>query len=122
MSFADPQSLKIGATENSLPRIGTGRGTSEYANADGSVELIPKTTESKAGRKRHEIRANQTKVTADPFIPTNNVEVGASVYLVIDVPPAGFTNAQQKELVDGFLANLQASSGANITKLIAGES
>jgi hypothetical protein len=33
----------------------------------------------------------------------------------------GYTVAEQKAVIDGFLANLQATSGANITKLLGGE-
>jgi hypothetical protein len=42
-------------------------------------------------------------------------------YVVADVPTTGYTVAEQKAVIDGFLANLQATSGANITKLLGGE-
>jgi hypothetical protein len=51
-----------------------------------------------------------------------NKEFSGSCYLVIDHPPVGFTNAELKQYVDGYLAYLTASSGAAITKLLGGES
>jgi hypothetical protein len=44
-----------------------------------------------------------------------------SFYIVADVPNTGYTVAEQKAVIDGFLANLQAISGANLTKLLGGE-
>jgi hypothetical protein len=41
--------------------------------------------------------------------------------LTVDVPP-GYDTATAKAVVDSLLANLSATSGANITKLIGGES
>jgi hypothetical protein len=44
-----------------------------------------------------------------------------SAYLVIDVPPVGYTVAEAQAVVDGFLAYLTASSGAKVTQLLGGE-
>jgi hypothetical protein len=44
-----------------------------------------------------------------------------SVYLVVDTPN-GYDTATAKAVADGFIANLSASTGANLTKLIGGES
>jgi hypothetical protein len=44
-----------------------------------------------------------------------------SVYLVIDIPTVGYTNAEQKYQVDALTAWLTASSGANVTKVLGGE-
>jgi hypothetical protein len=45
-----------------------------------------------------------------------------AVYVVIDTPETGYTIAEQKQIVDGLTGYLTASSGANVTKIIGGES
>jgi len=118
--FTDPQSIKIGATTNSLPRISTEGMKSIYANEDGSVILEISTQRGK--RIRQVSRMNQTKITDDPFDDGRNVQIGESVYLVIDRPIAGYTNAQALEAVKGFLEALSASEYAHVKKLLASES
>jgi hypothetical protein len=41
--------------------------------------------------------------------------------MVFDVPLLGYTVTEQKQVVDGFIAQLNASSGALITKVLGGE-
>jgi len=122
VSFTDPHSITIGGTTSPLPRIGDlGDHGSEYQSADGNVVLQVSHDAVKGGRTRSMVRVNTAKVTADPFKPAENVKVTMSVYMVADTPPAGYTEAEQKALVDGFIAMLNATSGADITKLLAGE-
>jgi hypothetical protein len=45
-----------------------------------------------------------------------------STYIVADVPVTGFSVTEQKQIVDALVAWLSASSGANITRLLGGES
>lgn len=68
------------------------------------------------------IRVDMSKVTADPFKPSENVKVSTSCYVVFDVPPAGYTNAELLAGWVGFRTLLTASSDAIITKLLGGES
>lgn len=119
MSFADPQSIKIGATTTSLPRVSTGDFASEYASEDGLISLKASTVNNR--RKRQVVRLDLTKITSDPFIPANNTEVGMSAYLVVDRPPAGYTNAQALEAVKGFIERLNATEETLIKKLLASE-
>jgi len=42
--------------------------------------------------------------------------------LFFDVPPVGYTVAQAKEVIDGFIAELTENTGALVTKLVGGES
>jgi hypothetical protein len=44
-----------------------------------------------------------------------------SVYVVVDVPPQGYTITEQKYVVDALVAYLTASSGAKVTQLLGGE-
>lgn len=120
MALADPQSIKINGTTTSLPRVSTGDFESVYTSADGLIKLSLSTANSK--RKRQVVRVDVSKITADPFISTQNVEVSMSTYLVFDRPPAGYTNTEAKQVYDGFIEALQASSSLVITKLLGSES
>lgn len=119
MSLADPQSVTISGTTSSLPRISTVANAGTFKSNDGTVTM--KVSHSYGRRNRRTIRIDQTKISADPFLPTTNVQVGMGCYLVVDVPPAGYSVAEQKAVVDGFIAALNASSGALITKFLGGE-
>lgn len=120
MALADPQSIKISGTTTSLPRTETGKGTSLYESADGLIKLSLSTVDNR--RKRQVVRVDVSKITEDPFIPAQNVEVSMSTYLVFDRPKVGYTNAEAKAVYDGFIEALQASSSAVVTKLLGGES
>jgi hypothetical protein len=120
MSQADPQSVKIGSTTTNLPRVSTGNYTSKYESADGNIDLTYSTQTGK--RKRQVARIDLSKITPDPFIDTQNIEVGTSMSLVVDRPLVGFTNDEALEIVKGFIEALTKSEYAIITKLLAGES
>jgi len=120
MALADPQSIKISGTTTSLPRVSTGNFQSVYESADGLIKLSLSTTEK--SRKRQVVRVDVSKITTDPFLPAQNVEVSMSTYLVFDRPPAGFSNADAKAVYDGFIEALQASSSVVVTKLLGSES
>lgn len=122
MSLADPQSIKISGTTTSLPRVSTGPLESTYESADGLIKLNLSHLRTKSSRKRQVVRIDVTKVTADPFIPSQNVEVSMSTQLIFDRPPAGYTNADAKAVYDGFIEALQAASSLVITKLLGNES
>lgn len=120
MSFADPQSVTIGGSTISLPRTSVGDNESKYTSGDGLVVLSASSQYAK--RTRRVIRLDHSKVTTDPFRPSENVKVGTSVYLVFDVPPAGYDASDLLEIYDGFRDQLAAGSDALITKLLGGES
>jgi hypothetical protein len=50
-----------------------------------------------------------------------NNKYSMSAYIVFDTPPVGYTVVEQKQVVDGFIAQLTASSGALITQILGGE-
>jgi len=114
--YADPQTIN----STSVARTSSGMNTGEFRNADSTHGMV--VSHSYTKRARHMVRYNHSKVAADPFVAGNSVRYSSSVYLVVDAPKDGYTAAELKALVDAFLANLQASTGANIVKLIAGES
>jgi hypothetical protein len=119
MAFADPQSIKISGVTTSLPRVSTGKFESEYESSDGRIDL--KAASQFGKRNRRTIRVDTSKITTDPFIPANNVEVGMSCYLVFDLPPVGYSSAEAKAVYDGFIESIQASSSLLITKLLGSE-
>jgi hypothetical protein len=73
-------------------------------------------------RTRSTVRLDQTKTAADPFQPAINKQVLQGIYLVIDRDVTGFTNTETKYAVDALVAWLNASAGANVTKMLGLES
>jgi len=120
MALSDPQSITISAATSSLPRVSSGDGTSEYLSADGLIRLTLSSAYGK--RTRRVLRVDHSKITADPFIPATNTKVSMSNYMVFDLPPAGYTNAEAQAVYAGFKTLYTASSDAVITKLLGGES
>jgi hypothetical protein len=120
--FTDPQSVKIGGTTYSLPRVNSGNLNSGYTNEDSSVDLSIATQKTAKNRLRHTVRVDKSKISADSFDTTQNVENSASAYLVIDRPLAGFTNTEAEEIVKGLLEFLSASTYSAVKKVLARES
>lgn len=120
--LTDPLSITIGSSPGAVdvPRIIAGNNRSVYQSADGLVKV---TFSSEYGKRvRRMARADLTKISADPFIPANNVQLGASVYMVFDHPTVGFTAAEMVDLMGGVTTLLTSSTNANATKLLGGQS
>nr|QDH89571.1 MAG: hypothetical protein H4BulkLitter24272_000002 [Leviviridae sp.] len=122
MALADPQSITINAVTTPLPRTFSEGSESAYTSADGLWKLSVNHNLVKQGRTRHLLRFDHAKVTPDPFVPSQNVKVGSAIYMVVDVPPAGYTNAELMQVFTGFNTLCTASTNALIAKLIGGES
>jgi hypothetical protein len=120
MALSDPQSSTISGPPISLPRVSSGDGESEYLSSDGLVRLT--LANAYGNRTRRVVRVDHSKITADPFIPSQNTKVSMSNYMVFDIPPAGYSNADVTAVYAGFKALFTASSDAVITKLLGGES
>jgi hypothetical protein len=118
--FQDPQSLTINAVANSLPRVTTRDNTSVYSKDDGNVKLTVSSAYGK--RTRRTARVDFRKTAQDPLFPAQNTPYSMSAYIVADVPTAGFSITEQKQIIDALTAWLTASTGANVTKLLGGES
>lgn len=114
--LADPQSVTINAVATSLVRTSNGTTSNVYTSADGNTNLTTKQNVS-ASRFRREIRLSQKKIAADP-ISAINAEKGVSVYLVIDEPRAGFTDAEIGYLIDALKG---WAISANYNKVLIGE-
>lgn len=115
--LADPQSVTINAVAVSLPRTQMAPTLNTYTSADGNTSFTVKQNTT-ATRFRREVRLSQKKIAADPISAVNK-EIGASVYLVIDEPRAGFTDAELGYLIDALKA---WSTSANYNKVLGGES
>lgn len=118
--FPDPQSVTINGTANTLPRTGSGNNSGVFRKDDGTVAMSISHQYGK--RTRRQIRIDHKKVAADPLVSAQNLEYSMSMYIVVDVPPVGYTPTEVKQIWDGFLANLAASTAANTVKFLGGES
>lgn len=118
--FQDPQSVTINAVANSLPRVSTNGSTSVYQKDDGNVKLTVQHTAGK--RVRRVARIDLRKTAPDALFPQQNSPYSMGIQLIVDVPPTGFTITEQKQLADALTGWATASSGANLTKLLGGES
>lgn len=119
MAYSDPQSVTIGSIL-SLPRTGQGVSTGNFTTADGIAKLTVSHAYGK--RTRRQVRIDVSKVAPDPLVSSMNIKHSMSAYLVVDVPITGYTVAEAKQVVDGLVAWLSATTGANTTKLLGGES
>lgn len=117
--FTDPQAVTISGSAKTLNRTGSTESGGRFATADRAHQMS--VNHSYGKRTRHQIKLQADTLVANPLVSGQNVSQSMSVYLVVDVPN-GYDTATAKAVADGFLANLTASTGANLTKLIGGES
>lgn len=120
MALTD-QSVTISGNAIALPRVGSNLTSGVFQSSDGLVkEVVSHSVNGK--RNRRLVRIDHRKVAADPFLTGVNTEYNMACYVVFDVPRVGYTVAEQKAVVDGFISQLNASSGALITKVLGSES
>jgi hypothetical protein len=120
MALSDPQSVTINAVAISLPRTSSAVNSGTFTSNDGAVK---ETISHQYGKRtRRLMRIDHSKLSADPVTPSQNVKNSMSFYVVADMPAnGGYTVVEAKQVIDGFIAQLNASSGALITKLLGGE-
>lgn len=117
--FTDPQTVTVSGSAKTLNRTSTTDGGAKYATSDRTYQMS--ITHTYGRRHRHTLRLQVDTLTASPLISGQNVTQSMTAYLTVDVPP-GYDTATAKAVLDGLLANLTATSGANLTKLVGGES
>lgn len=117
--LADPQSVTINSVAVSLPRISSGQNSGTFVSNDGTVKEVVSHTYGR--RNRRMFRLDHSKVAPDPLISSTNIVHSMGAYLVVDTPVTGYTVAEQKQVIDGLIAQLSASSGSLITKFLGGE-
>lgn len=117
--YADPQTLTINAVATTFNRVGSPQPDKKgvFKTSDELQEFVVSQNAS-AGRFRREVRLNQTKIAVDP-ISTLNKQVSTSVFLVVDEPRVGFTNAELVIQLQALLA--WATIAANRDNLLGGQ-
>jgi hypothetical protein len=114
--LADPQSVTINSVATPLAKTQSNPGTNTYTSVDGLTSMVTRQTTTRE-RFRREVRLSQNKIAADP-ISALNKSVGVSVYLVIDEPRYGFSDAEIGYLIDALKT---WSSSTNYNKVLVGE-
>jgi hypothetical protein len=121
MALTDPLSITIGGTTTPLPRVSTGTNKSEYLSSDGLLKALVSHAYN-ARRTRRVVRLDHSKVAASMLTPAQNEVFSTSIYMVIDHPRFGYTNAELLSIEEGFDAFLDANTNLVVTKLLGGES
>lgn len=119
MSYADPQTITSLGGFTSLARTGFGPSSGSFASSDGTIKLDVSSAYGK--RTRRTVRLSQSKVSADPLVPSQNSRNSMTAYVVVDTPVNGFSVVEAKAVVDTLVAYLAASTGARVTQLLGGE-
>lgn len=114
--LADPQSVTINAIATSLPKTSNGQTQNVYTSADGVTSMTVKQNVTSA-RFRREVRLSQHKIATDALSGLNK-DLGVSVYLVIDEPKAGYSDAEIGYLIDALKA---WATSANYQRILGGE-
>jgi hypothetical protein len=116
--YTDPQALTISGTALSLPRTSSGVTSGMFNTPDGTAVL--KISHAIGKRSRRTARIEHSKIAADPLTAANT-KYSMSVYVVVDVPPVGYTVAEAQAVVAGLTKWLTDTSGSNVAKLLGGE-
>ncbi len=117
--LADPQSVTVGGSTISLPRIGEDGNFTDYTSADGVTSLrITQTTS--ATLKRSSLTLRTAKIAADPISGLNSRKL-ANVSVSIARPVDGFTVTELKDQLVALATLLTASSAAIAIRIIGGE-
>lgn len=108
MALADPQSVTINGTAISLPRVLTGTEQGKFVAADGLTTVTVDPSISSRS-KRQSLRINQRKVMTDPLVSTTNVVKGITVTLNVQRDLDGYSDADAKKVLTGFLTWAQSA-------------
>jgi hypothetical protein len=121
VAFADPQTVTVNAVAQTLARVAQNGSAGSFLSNDGNFRLDISHQYTKANRVRSSVKFSTRKIAADPLISAQNIQFSESITVVVDRPATGYTVAQTKLDVDGFLTWLTASSGAKMTQLLGTE-
>lgn len=122
MALADPLSLTIGGSAKSLPRVSiTGEQTTYRLRSDDGSFYEVAVIHNTGKRYRHVVRFVRGVVTEDPITESNVLSTN-TVTVTVDAPPTGISLADQVANAAGLMAMLTASTNAQLTKIVAGES
>ena len=126
MAFTDPQDLKnitastVGASTLVLPRTSSSTDFGQFRSADGAKTF---TISHQYGKRyRRVVRLDVKATVPDPLVTGVSTVQSMSVYTVVDIPPVGFSQADQKGYVDNLCAFLVGTAYGNTVKFLGGES
>lgn len=116
MALADPQTITVNTVEKTLNRIKSDGYRSEYQTDDEAFKMTVSHQEAK-DRTRRMVRIDQRVVAADPLTSANEYK-SLGIYLVIDEPEYGFSDAEIDYVVQALGAWLTT---ANVTKVCSNQ-
>lgn len=116
MAFTDPQTITVNTVAKTLNRVKSDGLRSEYVTDDEEFRFTISHQESKT-RTRRMVRVDHRVVAADPLTSVNEYK-STGIYLVIDEPEYGFTDAEIDYDVQALNTWL---STANVTKVLSGQ-
>jgi len=111
--------VTVSGSAKTLNRTGSTATGGEFATADRSYQMS--VAHQYGRRTRHTVKLKFDSLVANPLVSGQNINQSMTASVTVDVP-TGYDTATAKAAVDALLANLSAASGANITKLLGGES
>lgn len=115
--FSDPQSITVNAVAQSLPAIARNDVSSVYQKDDATYKMTIG-HQYKSERNRFTVRIDANKVAADPLASANNRIYSQAVYIVMDKPAVGYSNAETQLLATALAA---WCTSANLLKVLGGE-
>lgn len=115
--FSEPQSVTVSGSAKSLPRVSFGDRKGVFEDTAGNRLTISHTN---GRRNRHIVRLDNTKTALDPLLDGVSKEYSMSCQLIVDVPPVGFTAADQSAVAKA-LTDWLATAGV-LLKVTGGES
>lgn len=113
--------VTVNAIAQNLKRTAMGTNSGALMTNDGTHRVS--ISHQLGATNQRLIRLDRVQTVANPLSTGEFLEIPDSVWLVSRTPKPGLlTVVQQKQLIDGFIAALTASSGALITQILGGES
>lgn len=114
--LADPQTITVNTVAKTLNRIKSDGFRSEYATDDEAYKMTVSHQES-GDRTRRMVRVDSRVVAANPLSSVNEYK-NLGIYLVVDEPEYGFTDAEINYVVQALTAWL---TQANVLKVLSSQ-
>lgn len=118
--LTDPQAITIAGVTSSLPRVNTRDSEAVYSNEPSTIQF--RVSHQKGKRIRRSFRLDLKKVSADVFLPSQNVTQSMSCYIVFDMPVAGYTVEEAIYAYTGLIVQLGADGNEVLTAFLGGQS
>lgn len=116
--LADPQTITVNAVAKSVSRTAQEGRKGTFENA--SEGLTFTVSHIVGARSRRTVRLDVSKISSDPFVPSNNKQHTMAAYFVLNTPAVGYTTADITNYAQALITWL--SVAANRDKVINGES